>query len=293
MVNQLASLILAAAAVSAINPAVEAPFNMTYNAGNTVDIKWVSADTGFINIDLVDLDSKILQFPMAIAHGVPSESGKYSWKVPASLKSASGYQVRVWGTQQPAPGAKGEGLSPMFTILNTIPQAVNQFTVLSPSKQQPCAAGSVCKIAWDFPQDAHMYPAMVDIALYRVGQLEPIQMIATVDSTTKSYEWTVPADYASLGNDVYISVSGQGQPPAGPSMSNEMAGNSQAFVIQQTPPAPESKPEKQDKKDDKPKSPREVPKVSGSTKKENAATTVKATALLLVLAAVGPALYFL
>lgn len=266
-----ASLIFAAA-VAALNPKVVSPGPMTYNAGSVVDIKWEGGDTGFVNIDLVAEDAKVLQFPLAIASGIDSAAGHYSWKVPESLKSSVGYHVRVWGSHQPS-AESTEGQSPKFTVLNTIPNAVNTFTILTPNKERPCAAGTMCKITWDFPAMS-MYPAQVNIDLVKVGQTEPLERIATVDSSLKSYDWLVPPSYASLGSDVYISVSGEGQPPAGPTMNNDMGGNSQAFVVQPTPP-PEPKEEKKKDSEKKIEKPKVLPKVSGASKKEkNAAVSI-------------------
>jgi len=224
----LISLLLTIA--SAKNPSVLSPKGMTYNAGDVVEIQWSKdCDTGSVNIDLVDTSKKIITYPIVIASGVSTESGKYSWKVPSELKSASGYQIRVWGTHQPAVN-ESEGVSQKFTVLNTLPNAINTFTVISPSKNSPCVAGKLCSIAWNYPE-AGMYPAMVDIAIYRVGSVEPIMNIATVSSSLKCYNWAVPNDANLLSNDVYVSVSGQGQPVVGPSQSNNMGGNSEAFHV--------------------------------------------------------------
>lgn len=231
--NVLTSIIFAAA-VGAMNPKVSNPQNMTYQAGSKVDIHWESAETGFVNIDLVDADSNVLQFPLAIASGVNAEAGKFTWEVPATLKSANGYQIRVWGSHQPTAQA-GEGVSQMFTILNTLPNAVTAFTVVTPNKDKPCAAGTTCRITWDFPPTAN-YPAFVHINLYKVGQTEPITQIATVESSFKIFDWVIPQNFAEMGSDLYISVSGEGMPQVGPTMANSMGGNSHAFAMQPVPP---------------------------------------------------------
>jgi hypothetical protein len=232
----------------------------------------------------------VLQFPLTIASGVPGEAGKYSWKIPAELKTAAGYCLRVWGSQQPQPGST-EGLSSTFTIINDVPNAVNTFLVTSPNKECPCAIGTNCQIKWDFPLTSN-YPAMVDIAVYRVGNPTPLLEIATVSSTMKGYTWAVPNDPNLMSGDVYISVSGQGLPLAGPSMANDMGGNSMAFVVQPTPPAPVEKKDEEKKKDEKKKMPKiepPKPKVQGAAKKEkNAAENVKAAAAIAAAAIVVP-----
>jgi hypothetical protein len=133
---------------------------------------------------------------------------------------------------------------------------------------------------------------MVDIAVYRVGNPTPLLEIATVSSTMKGYTWAVPNDPNLMSGDVYISVSGQGLPLAGPSMANDMGGNSMAFVVQPTPPAPVEKKDEEKKKDEKKKMPKiepPKPKVQGAAKKEkNAAENVKAAAAIAAAAIVVP-----
>jgi len=303
MILSAAASILFAAAALASNPKVLSPNNMTYSAGDVVEIRWEvdTGLTGFLNIDLVDVYSDVLQFPMTIASGVPSEAGKYSWKVPSELKTAAGYNVRVWGTQPPnTDGGAKNGISSSFTILNALPNAVTTFTVVTPSKDKPCLAGTTCYITWDYPRDS-MHPAAVDIALYRVGNPTPMMHIATVESSLKSYSWHVPEDAHAMGGDVYISVSGQGMPIAGPAMGNEMGGNSRAFLIgAQPPPSAEVKSETESKDEEKEhhkkdekkiaKKPVTEQKLVGVTK-ENAnaaASTVKAAAVLVAAAALVP-----
>lgn len=274
----LAASLAFAAAVAATNPKVVSPGNMTYTAGDMMEIKWDGSTTGYVNIDLVDAFPDVLQFPMVIAQGVSGEAGKYSWKIPSNLKTASGYCVRVWGSEQPRPGS-AEGLSSSFTLINDIPNAVNTFVVTSPSKGCPCAIGTTCKISWDFPSNSQ-YPAMVDLAVYKVGNPAPYMEIATVDSSLKSYSWAVPNDPILMSGDVYISVSGQGVPLAGPGMSNNMGGNSPAFAVQSTPPPEEKKSESEPKVEKKKEMPKPKPepeaKVKGSSQKQgNAATTVR------------------
>jgi len=209
------------------NPSVLSPVQMTYTAGKPMEVAWQGGNTGFVNIDIVQEDSSILAFPMMIA-SVPRDAGKYTFTVPESLKSAGKYHVRVWGDEHPRSGSSC--ISAPFTVLNVAPQAISSFTVTSPSKSNPCVADKVCKINWDFPANA-MHPAMVDISLYRVGNPYAIEHIGTVDSSLKSYNWVVPHDSAIRSGDVYVSVSGQGQPVVGPGQSNDMGGNSQAFIV--------------------------------------------------------------
>lgn len=295
--NVLSSIILAVA-VSAANPRVVSPQGMTYQAGSAMDIAWdKDVSTGFVNIDVVDTsDGGVLQFPLTIAQGVPAEAGHYTWKIPSSLKSAANYQVRVWGSHQPME-TTGAGMSQRFTILNTLPDAVTGFTVTSPSKERPCAAGTTCRITWDYPEMAN-HPAFVHINLYKVGSTEALEHIATVPSSQKIFDWVIPMNFASLGSDVYLSVSGEATPMVGPTMSNDMGGNSHAFMIQQAPPPSETKDANTDsttdskkkdmpKKDNKPKV-NTPPKVEGQTKQQqsNAATTnMPSLAAMLVSAA--------
>jgi hypothetical protein len=292
MMFKAVSALMLATTVLAANPHVFAPNNMTYQAGEVMEIKWGETNVGFVNIDLVDIYSDVLQFPIMIAAGVPAANGKYSWKIPSNLKTAAGYSLRVWGNQ--APAQSGEGTSNMFTILNNIPNAVNTFTVTSPNKDSPCAAGSQCVVSWDYPLTGN-YPAAVDIALYSVGSPNPLLNIATVSAAQKSYTWNVPSDANLLGANVYVGVSGSGSPLAGPGMSNDMGANSQAFVVSQAS-AAASKDENKDKKEDKKvekkteKKP-EPPKVSGASKKEkNAASTIQASVTLLAALALPIAL---
>lgn len=272
MMIKALSLILLAALAAAKNPTVITPKGMTYNAGSTLDITWKDAETGYVNIDIVAVDGKTLEFPMMIASGVPAQACHYTWNIPAELKSSS-YQLRVWGAQQPQSGEQAEGVSPKFTILNTLPNAVNTFRVITPNAKQACEAGTTCQITWDYPLNT-MHPAMVDVALYRVGNPNPIAFIGTFDSTAKGASWNVPNDPSLLTGDVYISVSGSGMPIAGPGMSNDMGGNSQSFMVaapgtSQTTESKEGKEEKKSEKKTPKKMPRPVdPKVKGVTEKK-------------------------
>jgi len=213
--------------VFAKNPNVRSPGPMTYTAGKPMEVAWDDGDTGYVNIDLVQDDPSILAFPMMIA-SVPREAGKYSFTLPESLKSAGKYHIRVWGDQQPQSGSSC--ISAPFTVLNVAPEAINSFTVTSPNKSNPCVADKVCKIAWDYPPNG-MHPAMVDVSLYRVGNPYAIEHIGTFDSSVKSANWVVPHDSSIRQSDVYISVSGKGQPDVGPQQTTDMGGNSQAFII--------------------------------------------------------------
>lgn len=279
MLKSLVPLIFAALAYAEKNPTVVSPQAMTYSAGDEMEIKWDGAETGFVNLDIVG-ENGVLPFPMAIAAGVPAKEGSYKWKIPTELKSATNYHVRVWGDHQPT-GAQ-DGMSNKFTIVNDIPNAVNTFLVQAPNTKNPCYAGKACEIKWDFSQNG-MYPAMVDIALYKVGQPEPVSHLATVSSSLKSYTWQVPDDAALMNDQMYISVSGSGAPLAGPGMSNDMGGNSAAFVVSQ--PAAENGLEKENEEKEKekkqrkkpaPKKPME-PKVEGKSSKSAAASQTAST----------------
>jgi len=268
-------ILLLATLAAASNPKVVTPKGMTYEAGKTVEITWSDAQTGYVNVDLVDTDPSVLPYPLVIANGVPAADGKYLWTIPSSLKSAGDYYIRVWGNQQPT--SEQDGMSQKFSILNTIPDAINTFTVVNPSAKSPCMAGKTCQINWDFPQNG-LYPAMVDISLHRVGEPTPLVYIAQVSSSLKSFSWAVPNDEALMNGEVYISVSGLGTTLAGPSMSNDMGGNSQAFSL-----AAKAEDDKKDdlKKDDdrkknkkKEQPKKEEPKIRGNTKKNNAAASV-------------------
>lgn len=289
MILNAAAAILFAVAAYAANPQVLAPNNMTYSAGDSVEIKWADAQTGYINIDLVDSSPEVLQYPLNIASGVPASAGKYSWKIPPQLKTASGYKIRVWGSQPPA-GESDKGISSSFTIMNALPNAVNNFAVATPSKEKPCVINTPCKITWDYPLGSN-YPAQVDIALYRVGNPSPLMHIATVDSDLKSYTWNVPAEAGAIGSDVYISVSGQGQPLIGPGMGNDMGGNSRAFVVALEAPVEEKKEKIEKKKVDKKveKEEKSQPRLAGaSQKEESSAQAVKAGAVLIAAAVLVP-----
>lgn len=298
MLFKAISILSIAVLAAAKNPNIVSPQAMTYNCGDDMKIQWSDAETGYVNIDLVDSDPNVLSFPLMIAT-VPAGQNEYIWKIPSELKGATGYAVRVWGSTQPA--ASGEGISSRFTILNNLPNAISSFTVTSPNAKAPCVAGQNCQITWDFPQTS-MHPAMVDIALYRVGNPSPILNIGTVSSSQKSYTWAVPNDPSFTAGDVYLSVSGQGTPVVGPGMSNDMGGNSQAFAVstqsstgadQQTQAqssTDDKKDEEKEKKDKKstPKknTPKKQPdspkKISGASK--NAANTIVASAGALSVA---------
>lgn len=222
----LFALLLAVGCALARNPVVISPRNATLNAGDTIIIEWGKANTGFVNIDLVGL--VLGQQPLLIAHGVPATQQSYSWKVPEVLRTAVGYQVRVWGTSPPAPG-ETEGISELFTVFNNIPKAINAFKVLSPSKEQPCIAGKKCMISWDFPQDGKE-PAFVHINLFQAGNQNPLVHIGDAAAADKSFVWEVPANAAYMEKKgLYVSVSGAGTPVNGPAFSNEMGANSYSW----------------------------------------------------------------
>jgi len=301
-----ALLAILSAYAFAKNPIVNSPGPMTYSAGQPMEVAWKDGDTGFVNIDIIQENPEVMQFPMMIA-SVPRDAGKYTFTLPSSLKSAGKYHVRVWGEEQPQMGSPA--MSQAFTVINVAPQAVNTFTVTAPNKDQPCAAGKVCKISWDFPAN-NMYPAMVDISLFRVGNPYAIEHIGTVDSSLKSYSWVVPQDSALRSGNVYVSVSGQGQPVVGPSQSTDMGGNSQAFMVGEPSPMQEGssdmkgqsqegekkddkdskkdekKDEKKDNKKDKkmnPPKPSEPKKVSGAAAKDkNAASQISTSAGIMI-----------
>jgi len=290
MKNIITSAALIVASASAIstssgNPKVVSPGNMTYTAGSEVKVRWdpEGVRTGFVNIDLVNSNDQVLQFPMMIAHAVKTETGEYTWKVPGELKTSAGYKLRVWGVNQPERSETGEGISSQFTVFNDLKGAINTFVVVTPNKEKPCAAGTTCKITWDYPASAN-YPAMVDIRLFRLGEATELLHIATVSSSDKSYEWSVPNDGSLIGNDVYLSVSGQGIPMAGPGMGTDMGGNSGAFVV-----APQPAPVVSSTAVSKTSSSKKVSKVSsptsisGQAKKNSAAasTDIKSAALIL------------
>lgn len=281
MLKTFTMLVLAALAAAEKNPTVVSPQAITYNAGDVMEIKWNGAETGFVNLDVVG-ENGVLPFPMMIAAGVPAKEGSYKWKIPAELKSATNYIVRVWGDHQPT--GPSDGLSNKFTIVNDVPNAVNTFLVQTPNAKSPCFAGKPCEIKWDYAKTG-MYPAMVDIALYKVGHPEPIAHIGTVSSSLKSYTWNVPEDANLMSGEVYISVSGSGTPLAGPGMSNDMGGNSAAFAVSQPSAIENGLDAEKGKKDEgkkkaAPRKPME-PKVEGKSAKSAAAGTITATAGVL------------
>jgi hypothetical protein len=220
------------------NPVVQSPKNMTYNAGMKIPITWKEATTGHVNIDLVNMYRNVLDTPYSIAFGVPAAEGKYMWEVPADLKTAVGYQVRVWGSFQPK-SIDSYGNSALFTVFNDLPQAVNNFKVTSPSKANPCRIDGPCKITWDFPKTINP-PADVDVVLYKIGDPLPVAKLATVKASDKEYVWNVPADMNLLElGPVFISVDGSGVAHEAPKMASNMGANSEAFKVEkQLPPPP-------------------------------------------------------
>jgi hypothetical protein len=228
MMNIIAFLLAIGCALASRNPVVLSPNNGTVAAGDTVVIRWANATTGFVNIDVESTFSEVLRSPLIIALGVPATQKSFSWKVPDILRTAVGYQVRVWGSAPPKAGDKF-GVSPMFTVFNNIPKAINAFKVLSPNGEQPCEVGKPCEIKWDFP-DTINGPAYVHIRLFKAGHQSPLADIAEVPAAQKSYTWQVPENAPYMHEKgLYVSVSGAGTPPSGPGFSNEMGGNGQAF----------------------------------------------------------------
>lgn len=215
------------------NPQVLEPKNMTYNAGMTIPIKWSGAKTGFVNIDVINVYRDVLSRPVTIASGVPADKGIFQWKIPSILKTAVGYKIRVWGAYQPEKSDL-EGVSQMFTVFNDIPDAVNNFIVLTPNSKKPCAVNYPCMITWDYPETIDP-PNQVHLGLYRVGDSKPAYKIATVNAAEKSFKWQVPNDPTLLQGNVFIAVDGSGVAPAGPKMASSMGANSQAFSITEKP----------------------------------------------------------
>jgi len=230
MLHLLAILLAISCAMASRNPVVISPKNGTINAGDNIVIQWANATTGFVNIDVVSAFSEVLMVPLVIALGVPAVQMSYSWKVPEILRTAVGYQVRVWGSATPKPDDQF-GLSPMFTVFNNIPKAINAFKVLSPNGDSPCLIGKPCEIKWDFPETING-PAYVHIRLFKAGSQSPLAEIAEVPAAQKSYTWQVPEN-ASYMNEkgLYVSVSGAGTPPSGPGFSNGMGANGPVFGI--------------------------------------------------------------
>lgn len=215
------------------NPVVVAPQNGTYNAGDIVEIKWKDATTGFVNIQLVNDFTEVLNNPLTIALGVPAGEGKYSWKVPASLRTATGYHVIVWGVK-PSAGQEKSGQTSTFTIVNNIPQAVNTFKVLSPNADKRCAVNAPCVITWDFPEHMDQRPAYVHVRMFKGDSQTPALYIAQVPADQKTYTWNVPNEKGLLAEDMYISVSSESSPPAGPGLGDNNGGNGQIFKMEAT-----------------------------------------------------------
>lgn len=231
----ITAFLMAASALAMRNPVVKNVSNSTYSAGQEVTIEWSNASTGFINIDLVNQFAEVLGAPIPVALGVPAAQGKYVWKVPESLRTAVGYKLRVWGQSPPKP-EDSLGQSPMFTVFNNVPQAINQFKVLSPSAKEVCAVGKPCKISWDYP-DTINGPAYVHIRLFKAGNPNPLYEIDNVPAAQKSYTWDVPNDGKLLNEGLYVSVSGAGTPPQGPGFANDMGANGLPFAIAKELPA--------------------------------------------------------
>lgn len=213
------------------NPVVIAPKNGTYNAGDSVEIKWANATTGFVNIQLVNDFAEVLQAPYTIALGVPAIDGKYIWKVPSSLRTAAGYKVIVWGVK-PSNDLEKSGQTNSFTIINNVPNAVNTFKVLTPNSEKQCAVGAPCIITWDYPDHFEQRPAYVHVRLFKGDSLVPAMYIAQVPADQKTFTWNVPNDKTLLGPDMYISVSSDGSPAAGPGLGDNMGGNGQTFKME-------------------------------------------------------------
>lgn len=196
----------------------------TLAAGQEVPITWSNADTGYVNIQLANGDSNIINYPMDLAI-VQGSKQEFLWKVPDNLKSASDYKILVWGSSAPSFNSKTDVSEP-FTILNTNVHAINTFVTHSNSK---CHPGMTCKITWDYP-DMGMYPSMVDVYACKVGQDNCNNFLGTVMTDQKSMEWDVPSS-AEVGSEYYFIATGGGNPILGQGFSNDMGANSQAFTI--------------------------------------------------------------
>jgi hypothetical protein len=213
------------------NPVVISPKNGTYNAGDSVEIKWANATTGFVNIQLVNDFPEVLQSAYTIALGVPAVDGKYTWKVPSSLRTAAGYKIIVWGVK-PSDNLEKSGQTNSFTIINNVPNAVNTFKVLTPNSEKQCAVGAPCVITWDYPDHFEQRPAYVHVRLFKGESLVPAMYIAQVPADQKTFTWNVPNDKTLLGPDMYISVSSDASPAAGPGLGDNMGGNGQTFKME-------------------------------------------------------------
>lgn len=213
----------AASSIRADNIQVEIPEG-TLAAGQQVPIKWSNAETGYVNIQLANADSNIINYPIDLAT-VKAGPGEFMWTVPDNMKSASDYKILVWGSVAPSFDSKND-VSPAFTILNTNVHAVNTFVTHS---NTDCHPGKTCKISWDYP-DMGMYPSMVDVYACKVGDDKCDNFLGTVMTNQKSMDWDVPAN-TPVGSEFYFIATGGGLPVLGEGFSNDMGANSPAFVI--------------------------------------------------------------
>lgn len=201
------------------NPSVNLPQRI--EAGKPVDIQWSNgkgADYGYVNIDVVNSNGLMNQ-PLHVAT-VPAKQGHYEWQVPNYLKNGEGYEVRVWGYQQPQRG-ENTGVAPVY-VQNTDPRNPQHFVVDVPGKVE---LGKPVQVRWDY-SPVSSYPAEVDVRLCD-ADTKQCDTLATVPSSKKEWEWT-PNDDKLCDGKHYIEV-GSGE--VKPDTPSDYGATSQPFVV--------------------------------------------------------------
>ena len=180
-----------------INPptiAVTSPGGSSWNAGGKYTVSWsYTGGPGNVRIDLLKSGTKLANIVASTSAG-SNGTGSYSWTIPNTELTGSGYQIAVSSTTV----SSCTTTSNPFTIIGPT------ISVTAPTGGSSWSAGTKCPISWNYTGN----PGNVEIHLLQNGTKASTITPGTPTGSkgTGSYSWSIPKSQAG-GTDYAVMVS--------------------------------------------------------------------------------------
>jgi hypothetical protein len=173
-----------------------------FTAGDTIQIRWVASDDNGIQSQRIEFSPDGTSFNTIATIGAPARN--FDWKVPGWPTSTA--RIRV--TELDGVNLPVSSMSAPFEIINGPPDTTPpSVTLLSHNGDAPMGGGFTSSIQWRETDNVGVLRRVIDLSTDNGITFQQIASItAPTAGDTQSYDWPVPADWATTKARVRIIV---------------------------------------------------------------------------------------
>ena len=176
----------------------ESPITVTSPAGGESwflgsihNIKWSLKDVDVSTSPVVNIWLQDDQgVKIALASNIPADSGSYTWRIPYSTPTPSGFHYAVLVELINGEYKHAARSANYFSIYDNF-----SITLVSP-RETTCTVGQVCSISWT---SSGVSQVNIDLKITGISGTTNYSIASNLVSSKESFAWTVPA---SLSQDI-------------------------------------------------------------------------------------------